>query len=122
MALNDDELLKETLLSTITALVGKPWPKDEIKAFELKHWAGQEPDGMFAAVYPAVGAMEHLHLLRKPQLEGKLNFASTVLATKSMFDISGAIQSGRRAALNTLENIKPEELENEELKFLGVKN
>ena len=93
--------LKKSLLRTLSGLFGDDWPDKEVEHFEVHHWTGEQ-----APKLPAVGQMEQFYsFLKEPYLDGKLFLAGSYVAINNMFELGGAIEAGRMAALDAGDSI-----------------
>ncbi|XP_030624997.1 probable flavin-containing monoamine oxidase A [Chanos chanos] len=82
--------------------------------YEEKDWAKEEYSGGCPVNIMAPGMLMYYHQsLRKPC--GRIHWAGTETATQWCGYLSGAIQSGQRAALEVLAELRPSALSEEEL-------
>jgi len=111
---------KAAILDALAVAFGGTWVRDPVD-FYVKDWS-EEPFGCGggSACVPTPGTMDAFHTL--PRAAGHLHFAGTETASEYYGTISGAVQSGQRAAVEVLYEIKPQSLSSNDLALTSFNN
>jgi len=108
------KLLEEAILDHLSECFGS-WAYDN-NSLTVKNWTNEPFIGGAPACAPTVGTMQAFAALRTPC--GSVHFGGTEAATVWIGYMDGAVQSGTRAALEVLQQIKPQSLTSSELREL----
>ena len=100
------EDLKSAILDKLSTIFGSK--ALEPTSFEVKNWMDEKFIGGGTVCYPASGAMINYASIRTTH--GPIHFAGTETAIKYMGTMAGAVQAGQRAALEVLDNLRPQSL------------
>ena len=105
------EQVKYAILENLAAIFG-PWAKEPCD-FYVKDWAGEPFIGGGSACIPTPDSMHAFHALSQPHQS--VHFAGAETVSKNYGTICGAIESGQRAAIEVLEELKPQCLSSHDL-------
>ena len=105
------KLMEDAILDHLAECFGS-WAYDN-KSLTIKNWATEPFIEGSPICMPNVGTMQAFTALRAPI--GNIHFGGTEAATAWIGYMEGAVQSGTRAALEVLQNIKPQSLSSTEL-------
>ena len=100
------EDFKSTVLDKLSTIFGSK--ALEPTSFEVKNWMEEKFIGGGTVCHPGSGAMINYASIRTPH--GPIHFAGTETAIKYMGTMAGAVQAGQRAALEVLDNLRPQSL------------
>eukprot|EP00095_Tigriopus_kingsejongensis_P008459 maker-scaffold18_size714446-snap-gene-2.12 protein:Tk08459 transcript:maker-scaffold18_size714446-snap-gene-2.12-mRNA-1 annotation:"hypothetical protein DAPPUDRAFT_300978" len=109
------EILKQSLIDTLSEYFGQ-WAHDEKSSIELHYW-DQEAFIASPTCTPRSGCLDYIHTLREAH-QGKVYFAGADIAIEWIGHMAGAVQSGRRAAFQVLDDLRPQALSTEAYKLL----
>eukprot|EP00095_Tigriopus_kingsejongensis_P010566 snap_masked-scaffold1889_size25432-processed-gene-0.0 protein:Tk10566 transcript:snap_masked-scaffold1889_size25432-processed-gene-0.0-mRNA-1 annotation:"hypothetical protein DAPPUDRAFT_300978" len=109
-----EEARKEAILAQVESYFG-PKARQPVKYIE-KTWVDEDNIDGGPVVYAPPGAMVNFPVIRKPL--GSIHFAGTASATQWCGYLSGAVQSGYRAAAEVLQDINPTKLHREDQSYL----
>ena len=97
---------KSAILEKLSTLFGSK--ALEPTNFEVKNWMDEKFIGGGTVCHPGSGAMINYSSIRTPH--GPIHFAGTETAIKYMGTMAGAVHAGQRAALEVLDNLRPQSL------------
>ncbi len=113
---SDDDLLQHNVIEALTALYGS-WATKLKRPAEIKYWNRDAFCGGGPIATPRPGTMEHVYAVREPF--GRVHFASSEAATKWMAHIAGAVRSGTCAAIEVIDELRPQALAAPDFRMLG---
>jgi len=110
-----EDALRTAVLDSLSTLFGGTWVREPCD-FVLKNWNEDSFAGGGSVAAPIPGKMHAFHALREPA--GLIHFAGTETAVENYGTMCGAVESGQRAAIEALEELKPQCLSSRDMALL----
>ncbi|TRY79586.1 hypothetical protein TCAL_08944 [Tigriopus californicus] len=109
------ETLKLSIIETLSEYFGH-WAQNETHHIELHYW-DQEIFSSSPICSQRLGCLEYAYTLRDPH-QDKVFFAGAELSVQWMGQMAGAVLSGTRAAIQVLDDLRPQSLSTKDYKVL----
>jgi monoamine oxidase len=102
-----EEDLKVAILDQLSVIFGGSWAL-EPTGMVIKNWQDEPFIAGGTVCFPAIGTMHEYSSIRASH--GPIYFAGTETATQYMGTMAGAVQAGQRAAIEILDELRPQSL------------
>ena len=109
------ESLKSSILECFASLFGGTWAREPCDII-IKDWNDDVFSGGGSVGAPVPGTMHAFHALKESF--GAIFFAGTETAVDNYGTMCGAVESGHRAAVQVLEELKPQSLSSRDMTMI----